>query len=86
MFKPVTSVLCSYGYNQVKKSKRKKVPVDGILGLGRASVDLVSQLKQQKIITQNAFFHCFSSKGGGFLMVGKDVPSSIRINWVPMSR
>ncbi|TVU26187.1 hypothetical protein EJB05_28723 [Eragrostis curvula] len=34
------------GYNQVKKGNKRKVAVDGILGLGRGSVDLVSQLKR----------------------------------------
>jgi hypothetical protein len=59
--------------------------VDGILGLGRGSVDLVSQLQRQKMITQNVIGHCFSSKGGGSLVIG-DVPSSSRITWVPMSK
>jgi hypothetical protein len=34
---------------QNSKKAPKKVPVDGILGLGRGSVDLVSQLKHSGV-------------------------------------
>ncbi|CAM0151725.1 unnamed protein product [Urochloa decumbens] len=74
------------GYDQVDEGMGENMLVDGMFGLGRGSVDLVSQLKQQKIITQNVIGHCFNSKGGGFRIIGKDVPSSSHISWVPMSK
>lgn len=60
-------------------------PVDGLLGLGRGKLDLVSQLKNQRMITGHVIGHCISIKGGGFLVVGVDkFPSAI--TWVPMVR
>nr|CAB3491137.1 unnamed protein product [Digitaria exilis] len=81
------SIAFGCGYDQVGPSRQQNVNVvvDGILGLGRGSIDLVSQLKQQRVITNNLFGHCFSSKGGGYLVIGMDrLPLSIP--WVPMSR
>ncbi|KAG2560744.1 aspartic proteinase Asp1-like [Panicum virgatum] len=59
--------------------------VDGMLGLGRGSVDLVSQLKRNKIITKNVFAHCLSSKGGGYLSIGDENVLSSPVSWVPMA-
>ncbi|CAN6362494.1 unnamed protein product [Urochloa humidicola] len=58
--------------------------VDGILGLGRGSVDLVSQLKRHNFITKNVFAHCLSSKGGGYLSIGDENVLS-HVNWAPMA-
>ncbi|CAD6254456.1 unnamed protein product [Miscanthus lutarioriparius] len=53
------------GYDQMQNSKKapKRVPVDGILGLGRGSVDLVSQLKHSGAVSKNVIGQCLSSKG-----------------------
>jgi len=56
-----------------------------MLGLGRGSVDLVSQLKRNKIITKNVFAHCLSSKGGGYLSIGDENVLSPPVSWVPMA-
>jgi hypothetical protein len=56
-----------------------------MLGLGRGSIDLVSQLKNNKIITKNVFAHCLSSKGGGYLSIGDENVLSSPANWVPMA-
>ncbi|WVZ53822.1 hypothetical protein U9M48_004712 [Paspalum notatum var. saurae] len=74
------------GYEQVEASgKNEKVPVDGVLGLGRGSVDLMSQLKQLKVIEKNTIGHCLSYKGGGFLVIGKDMSTLPVKKWVPMA-
>ena len=56
-----------------------------MLGLGRGSIDLVSQLKRNKIITKNVFAHCLSSKGGGYLSIGDENLLSSPGSWVPMA-
>ncbi|OEL33089.1 Aspartic proteinase Asp1 [Dichanthelium oligosanthes] len=71
------------GYDQ--GGNHKTVPVDGILGLGRGSVDLVSQLKSHRIITKNVIARCLSSKGGGYLSIGDENVLSLPVNWVPMA-
>ncbi|PAN41557.1 hypothetical protein PAHAL_8G052900 [Panicum hallii] len=72
------------GYNQ-GGSHETVTGVDGMLGLGRGSIDLVSQLKNNKIITKNVFAHCLSSKGGGYLSIGDENVLSSPANWVPMA-
>ncbi|KAJ1274849.1 hypothetical protein BS78_05G091500 [Paspalum vaginatum] len=74
------------GYEQVEASGRnEKVQVDVVLGLGRGSVDLVSQLKQLKVIAKNTIGHCLSYKGGGFLIIGKDMSTFPLKKWAPMA-
>ncbi|TVU26195.1 hypothetical protein EJB05_28732, partial [Eragrostis curvula] len=73
------------GYDQGVGSAGKTTAVDGILGLGQSSVDLVSQLKDLKIITKNVIGHCFSTKGGGYLFFGEDNVPSSDLSWVPMA-
>ncbi|KAJ1274851.1 hypothetical protein BS78_05G091700 [Paspalum vaginatum] len=74
------------GYEQVEASGRnEKVQVDGVLGLGRGSIDLVSQLKQLKVIAKNTIGHCLSYKGGGFLIIGKDMSTFPLKKWAPMA-
>ncbi|KAL6639681.1 hypothetical protein ACP70R_022503 [Stipagrostis hirtigluma subsp. patula] len=74
------------GFNQTDQHTKpgtKKLPVDGVLGLGKGSaVGLISQLKG-KVIRKDAIAHCISSKGGGYLTVG-NYGDSPRITWVPM--
>lgn len=53
------------------------------LGSGRGTGDLVSQLKQQGLITENVVGHCLSSHGGGYLFFVGDVPST-SVTWLPM--
>ncbi|XP_021317604.1 aspartic proteinase Asp1 [Sorghum bicolor] len=76
------------GYDQMQGPKKKapeKVPVDGILGLGRGSVDLVSQLKHSGAVSKNVIGHCLSSKGGGYLFIGEENVPSSHVTWVPMA-
>ncbi|KAM3405622.1 hypothetical protein ACQJBY_008245 [Aegilops geniculata] len=77
---------CGYD-QQVGKNGAVQAATDGLLGLGRGSVSLVSQLKQHGI-TKNVFAHCLSTNGGGFLYFGEDIVSTSRsrATWVPMAR
>ncbi|XP_044434707.1 aspartic proteinase Asp1-like isoform X2 [Triticum aestivum] len=75
---------CGYD-QQVGKNGAVQAATDGLLGLGRGSVSLVSQLKQQGI-TKNVLAHCLSTNGGGFLYFGDDIVSTSRATWVPMAR
>jgi hypothetical protein len=78
--------LHSCGYDQqVGKNNEKSSRTDGLLGLGRGSVGLVSQLKQQGI-TKNVLGHCMSTKGGGFLFFGDGIVPKSGVTWVPMAR
>ncbi|OEL33090.1 Aspartic proteinase Asp1 [Dichanthelium oligosanthes] len=73
------------GYDQVgDPNKPETVAVDGILGLGRGSVGMVSQLKQKGSISYNSVAHCLSTKGGGYLYIGAELDSS-QVTWVPMA-
>uniref|UniRef100_A0A0E0F344 Aspartic proteinase Asp1 n=2 Tax=Oryza meridionalis TaxID=40149 RepID=A0A0E0F344_9ORYZ len=81
-----TTIAFGCGYDQGKKNRNVPVPVDGILGLGRGKVTLLSQLKSQGVITKHVLGHCISSKGGGFLFFGDaQVPTS-GVTWTPMNR
>ncbi|CAD6254427.1 unnamed protein product [Miscanthus lutarioriparius] len=73
--------------NKMQNSKKapKRVPVDGILGLGRGSVDLVSQLKHSGAVSKNVIGQYLSSKGGGYLFIGEENVSSSHVTWVPMA-
>ncbi|KAM0900997.1 hypothetical protein ACQ4PT_020275 [Festuca glaucescens] len=75
---------CGYD-QQVGKNGAVQTATDGLLGLGRGSVSLVSQLKQQGV-TKNVLGHCLSKNGGGFLYFGDDIVSTSRATWVPMAR
>ncbi|KAL6870812.1 hypothetical protein ACP4OV_014660 [Aristida adscensionis] len=81
---PTIAFGCGYD-QQGGSSGGKAEQVDGILGLGKGSVDLVSQLKRNKIITKHVIGHCFSSKGGGYLVVGDVNVPSLAMTWVPMA-
>ncbi|PUZ43989.1 hypothetical protein GQ55_8G051700 [Panicum hallii var. hallii] len=72
------------GYDQGKNAG-KIMTVDGTLGLGPSSVSLVSQLKNQKIITKNVIGHCLSTKGGGYLFFGEENVPASDVTWVPMA-
>ena len=76
--------LCRCGYDQGKNAG-KVMTVDGILGLGPSSVSLISQLKNQKIITKNVIGHCLSTKGGGYLFLGEENVPASGVTWVPMA-
>jgi len=69
----------------VGKNGAVQAVTDGLLGLGRGSVSLLSQLKQQGV-TKNVLGHCLSTKGGGFLFFGDDIVPTSRVTWVPMAR
>ena len=70
---------------QNSKKAPKRVPVDGILGLGRGSVDLVSQLKHSGAVSKNVIGQYLSSKGGGYLFIGEENVPSSHVTWVPMA-
>ncbi|CAK9316409.1 unnamed protein product [Citrullus colocynthis] len=72
------------GYDQDPGSSSYH-PMDGILGLGRGAVSMVSQLHNQGIV-RNVIGHCFSSKGGGYLFFGDGIYDPYRLVWTPMSR
>lgn len=79
---------CSCGYDQKVKpgqeGREAEMPADGVLGIGRGTGDLASQLKQQGMITENVIGHCLGIQGGGYLFFGgEEVPSSV-VTWVPM--
>lgn len=78
--------LYSCGYDQqVGKNGAVQAATDGLLGLGRGSIGLLSQLKKQGI-TKNVLGHCLSTSGGGFLFFGDDMVPTSRVTWVPMAR
>uniref|UniRef100_A0A453HKC4 Peptidase A1 domain-containing protein n=1 Tax=Aegilops tauschii subsp. strangulata TaxID=200361 RepID=A0A453HKC4_AEGTS len=77
---------CGYDQEGGQEAGKKLVEADGVLGIGRGTGDLVSQLKQQGIITDNIFGHCLGVHGGGFLFFGGDRVPSAGVTWVPMAQ
>ncbi|KAL8167349.1 hypothetical protein V2J09_008848 [Rumex salicifolius] len=70
------------GYDQEISGLTHSPFVDGILGLANGRSSILSQLNTMGI-TRNVVGHCFSSKGGGHLLLGDNyLPSGIV--WVPM--
>uniref|UniRef100_A0A0A9GT24 Aspartic proteinase Asp1 n=1 Tax=Arundo donax TaxID=35708 RepID=A0A0A9GT24_ARUDO len=82
--RPSLTFGCGYD-QQVGKNGAVQATTDGLLGLGRGSVSLLSQIKQQGI-TKNVLGHCLSTNGGGFLFFGDDMVPTSRVTWVPMAR
>ncbi|KAL6639812.1 hypothetical protein ACP70R_022634 [Stipagrostis hirtigluma subsp. patula] len=78
------------GYNQPDQhfDPGKKLPVDGILGIGRGNspVELISQLMKRNVITKDVIGHCISSKGEGFLFLGDYKYSSGDVTWARMNQ
>nr|AAK81699.1 aspartyl proteinase [Oryza sativa] len=81
-----TSIAFGCGYNQGKNNHNVPTPVNGILGLGRGKVTLLSQLKSQGVITKHVLGHCISSKGKGFLFFGDAKVPTSGVTWSPMNR
>lgn len=79
--------LGSCGYNQ-NVEEHEELPVDGVLGLGlgRGTLDIVSQLKQHRMITKNVIGQCLSIKGGGFPLIGVEKLPTSGVTWVAMVR
>ncbi|XP_010547875.1 PREDICTED: aspartic proteinase Asp1 [Tarenaya hassleriana] len=71
------------GYDQIPGASSRH-PLDGVLGLGRGKVSILSQLHSQGYV-RNVIGHCLSSLGGGFLFFGNDLYDSSRVSWTPMS-
>ncbi|KAL5555217.1 hypothetical protein UlMin_037453 [Ulmus minor] len=71
------------GYYQTPSSSAHHL--DGVLGLGKGKVSIVSQLHSQGLV-RNVIGHCLSGRGGGFLFFGDDIYDSSRVAWAPMSR
>lgn len=68
------------GYDNVPTDE---APVDGVLALGRSSpVNLVSQLRKERVITKDVIVHCISTREGGFLHIGDYEHFSSPITWV----
>jgi len=82
--RPSLTFGCGYD-QQVGKNGAVQAVTDGLLGLGRGSVSLLSQLKQQGV-TKNVLGHCLSTNGGGFLFFGDNIVPTSRVTWVPMAR
>ncbi|CAH8384580.1 unnamed protein product [Eruca vesicaria subsp. sativa] len=72
------------GYDQIPGASSHH-PLDGVLGLGRGKVSILSQLHSQGHV-KNVIGHCLSSLGGGILFFGNDLYDSSRVSWTPMSR
>ncbi|KAF0894578.1 hypothetical protein E2562_001878 [Oryza meyeriana var. granulata] len=81
-----TDIAFGCGYDQGKENFNVPTPVDGILGLGRGRVTLLSQLKSQGVATKHVMGHCLSSKGGGFLFFGDAKVPTSGVTWFPMNR
>ncbi|XP_044368779.1 aspartic proteinase Asp1 isoform X2 [Triticum aestivum] len=77
---------CGYDQEGGKEAGKSPVEADGVLGIGKGTGDLVSQLKQQGIIVDNIFGHCLGVHGGGFLFFGGDRVPSAGVTWVPMAQ
>ncbi|CAM8952065.1 unnamed protein product [Rhodiola kirilowii] len=58
--------------------------LDGVLGLGRGKISIVSQLQSQGLV-KNVVGHCLSSRGGGYLFFGDSLYDPARVTWTPMS-
>ena len=71
------------GYDQIPGSSFH--PLDGVLGLGKGRVSIVSQLSDQGL-TRNVVGHCLSGEGGGYIFFGDNVYDPARVEWTPMSR
>ncbi|TVU26197.1 hypothetical protein EJB05_28734 [Eragrostis curvula] len=82
--RPSLTFGCGYD-QQVGKNGALQAATDGLLGLGRGSISLLSQLKKQGI-TKNVLGHCLSTSGGGFLFFGDDLVPTSRVTWVSMAR
>lgn len=70
------------GYDQIPGSSYH--PIDGVLGLGKGKVGIVSQLTEQGF-TRNVIGHCLCGQGGGYLFFGSDVYDPSHIIWTRMS-
>lgn len=71
------------GYDQIPGSSFH--PLDGVLGLGKGRVSIVSQLSDQGL-TRNVVGHCLSGEGGGYIFFGDNIYDPARVEWTPMSR
>lgn len=71
------------GYDQIPGSSHH--PLDGVLGLGKGRVSIVSQLSDQGL-TRNVVGHCLSGRGGGYIFFGDQIYDSSRLVWTNTSR
>ncbi|KAK9673193.1 hypothetical protein RND81_12G152200 [Saponaria officinalis] len=71
------------GYDQIPGPSHH--PLDGVLGLGKGKISIVSQLSDQGV-TRNVVGHCLSGQGGGYMFFGDNIYDSSRLDWTPMSR
>lgn len=79
------SLVFGCGYDQQYISHSSNPPfVDGVLGLGNAKTSILSQFQNLGIM-KNVFSHCFSSRGGGYLLFGDELIPSETV-WVPMAK
>ncbi|XP_006662788.1 aspartic proteinase Asp1-like [Oryza brachyantha] len=81
-----TDIAFGCGYDQGEENYNVATPVDGMVGLGRGRVTLLTQLKSQGVISKHVVGHCLSSKGGGFLFFGDAMVPTSGITWFPMNR
>ena len=75
-------LVCSCGYNQTPGPF--PIPNDGVLGLGKGKLSIVSQLSRDGLV-RNIIGHCISVRGGGYLFFGDDHYDSSLVQWISMS-
>ncbi|KAM7257352.1 hypothetical protein ACFE04_013093 [Oxalis oulophora] len=70
------------GYDQLPGPSNH--PLDGIVGLGRGKVSILSQLNSQGLV-RNVVGHCLSGRGGGFIFFGDSLYDPARVIWTSMT-
>ncbi|KAF3958877.1 hypothetical protein CMV_016253 [Castanea mollissima] len=76
------SLALGCGYNQTPGPFPN--PNDGVLGLGKGKLSIVSQLSMDGLV-RNIIGHCMSVRGGGYLFFGDDHYDSSLVQWISMS-
>lgn len=80
---PRLAIGCGFEQN-LGTSYNNHHPLDGVLGLGKGKLSIISQLRNQSLV-HNVVGHCLSSHGGGFLFFGDNDYDPSPMVWTPMS-
>lgn len=78
--RPNLSFGCGY---DIDHGQSNPPPTTGVLGLGKSSASISSQLRAAGLV-KNVIGHCFGSKGGGYLFIGDNHVPSSGVSWTPM--
>ncbi|XWS23715.1 hypothetical protein CRYUN_Cryun28dG0038900 [Craigia yunnanensis] len=81
LFNPLLAFGC--GSHLQKGSPHPPPTTAGVLGLGKSTASISSQLNGMGI-TKNVVGHCLSGQGGGFLFLGADFVPKSGMTWTPM--